>query len=109
MSGDIRYISIIELIGGIGGVLFVVLYTWLTRWGWLKNEYGRNVMFFTAAVSFFFVYGSIYYFVEYPRRSPLFMLRIQEIVMGVIVLLLWQRLFQMVKAQMSRRGWERKR
>jgi len=99
VSGDYRYIAIAELLGGIGGLLFVIRYTFLTRWGWVGNEYGRNVMLFTAGISFFFLYGPIYYFVEFPKLPPWFMVRIQEVVLTAVVFLLWQRFFQMERAQ----------
>ena len=107
MSGDLRYTAIVEAFGGVGAILFVVFYMILSPW--FRNAVGRNVMFFEAALGFIFSYSAIYYFFEFPHLVPKFMVRVDEVVITLIVLLTWQRLFQMIRAQISTRAKSRKK
>lgn len=101
--------ALIVLLGGVGEIIFLVLYTMLSRGKWITNPYGRNIVASNSTLGFIFSYSAYHYYV-YGASSivPGIMRQIDVWVLGVAVAAVYQRTMQMVRAQLKDRRKEKK-
>lgn len=97
--------QVINIIGGVGGILFCTIYGLMT--GWHKTAEGRNVQGMMMALTFFFVYSAIHYYWIGVGPTPVWMIWSRNTAGLLIVYLIWRRLWLMIKAQIQSRSISR--
>lgn len=96
--------ALVVLLGGVGEIVFLVLYTVLSKGKWITNPYGRNIIASNSTIGFIFSYSAYHYYILGAQSIiPEVMKQIDGWVLLVAVVAIYQRTAQMVRAQLRDR------
>lgn len=100
--------ALIVFLGGVGEILFLVLYTVLSKGKWVTNPTGRNIVASNSTLGFIFSYSAYHYYILGAQSIVPNAMRDTNIsVLAIAIVAVYQRTAQMVRAQLADRRKEK--